>query len=394
MGEFVNTSCAQTRHAPRLPFGSRNRQKQSSKHGQNRKDNKFSACIGPSSLHNLLPILEYLNIVDPKLQCIENRIIGRQRQHYAQAPFKLPSNFDQLKSWVEKASISCDCDQCAPYLYKLSVNTSHNTVQYTYQPQGDISKGFRYRHEIHKNPHPQLKYRFYGDYEAMHLARAQISWLNQTHLEASPPKPDASVLQLQSLLETWKPHLTYSDLRQSMSRTQLVHLFNLLNKIFFFGAIPSHRSSLSTGFSWLPETLKDCFGIGSFNPIMGTQILLHPILYRGQNIYPRDHPEDVDLRWRNRLGTILHEMCHAFLKAYTCRACPTYDVCMGARGHGRAWQVMAAKIEEVATRLLGGFVDLGRYPSLLSEVRASGKLPSSHDLEVYRFDERWESWNL
>lgn len=68
-----------------------------------------------------------------------------------------------------------------------------------------------------------------------------------------------------------------------------------------------------------------------------------------------------------------------------------HEQCIGPRGHGRAWQLLAAKMEEVATKLLGGFVDFGRYQSMLHDLEGSGKLPSQHDLEVLRFGARWKS---
>jgi hypothetical protein len=223
----------------------------------------------------------------------------------------------------------------------------------------------------------------------MRLVRHHIAWLDKTYLHVPQGKTTPLVLQLQNLLQAWNPNLTGLDMRQTISSTQQLHLIALLNQVFFFNAIPPHRASISAGFSWLPETQTSCFGIGTFNPLIGTQILLHPTLYRNNGDL-----EDPDVRWRNRLGTMLHELCHAFLKAYTCRSCPMHDRCIGPRGHGRAWQLLAAKMEEVATRLLGGYVDMGRYPSLLHEFQGSGKLPSTHDMEVLRFGTRWPNLDV
>ncbi|KAI5377404.1 hypothetical protein J4E82_003856 [Alternaria postmessia] len=44
-----------------------------------------------------------------------------------------------------------------------------------------------------------------------------------------------------------------------------------------------------------------------------------------------------------------------------------HDSCIGPLGHGRAWQMLAKKIEQVATVVLGGTVDMGRFPSLLRD---------------------------
>ena len=218
----------------------------------------------------------------------------------------------------------------------------------------------------------------------MRLIRHHTAWLDKTYMQSLVGEKSLIVLQLKSLLQSWNPNLAGLDMRATMSSAQSLQLIKLLNKVFFFGAIPSHRESISAGFSWLPDSEKACFGVGTFNPIIGTQILLHPTLYRNNG-----DMEDLDVRWRNRLGTILHELCHAFLKVYTCRSCPMHDQCIGHRGHGRAWQILVVKMEEVATRLMGGFVDMGRYPSLLHDLEGNGKLPSAHDLEVLRFGTRW-----
>lgn len=336
-------------------------------------------CSGPSFLHNVLPVLE---MFFPKLLFIEDRILGRQQSPSAKTSFPLPSNLDELKRWVHNASIACDCDQCAPQLYQLGKSSSHGTIQYRCLPPNDPQIQFSGLCRDDFIQQPELARRFHGEYEAMRLVRDHVVWLDQTYLQNSREN-GVAVMQLRSLLQVWNPNLIGSDMRQSMSREQLLQLIPLLNQIFFFGAIPPHRRTFSTGFSWLPENETACFGIGSFNPLIGTQILLHPILYRNHGDL-----DDLGVRWRSRLGTILHELCHAYLKAYTCRSCPMHDHSIGARGHGRAFQILAAKIEQVATKLMDGFVDMGRYPSLLHDMEGHGRLPSGHDLEVYQLETR------
>lgn len=331
------------------------------------------ACRGPSILHNLLPILEPLFAIDPKLLFIEDRIIGRERPTYPASDTRLPSNLQELNVQVQSASAPCNCDECEPKLYQLSDGSSHGNIQILTGIKRPRKSRFTRAPRLAQVPRPKLSLRLYGDYEAMRLVRHHIAWLDQTYLQES-----RAILQMKSLVETWKPNLSCTNMRQSISRTQLQQLFAQLNKVFFFDSVPAHQEALTTGFSWLPESKKDCFGISYFNPIIGTQLLLHPVLYRhSSNV---QSPDDI---WRNRLGTILHEMCHAYLKAYTCRSCPMHDHCVGARGHGRAWQLLAAKIEEVASRLMGGLVDMGRFPALLHDMEGHGKLPSSHDLETW-----------
>jgi hypothetical protein len=84
-----------------------------------------------------------------------------------------------------------------------------------------------------------------------------------------------------------------------------------------------------------------------------------------------------------RLGTILHEMLHAFLNQYICQRCVVY----GTNGcdHGRAWQIIAKGIEEQSLRLLGVEVDLGRLDSMWADRRAKRGEVSTHDLEVLMY---------
>ncbi|KAL5116708.1 hypothetical protein ACEQ8H_005457 [Pleosporales sp. CAS-2024a] len=341
-------------------------------------ENPGHTCKGTSILHNFLPILEPLVLVDPRLKTIEDRILGRQAVQSGKS-HRVPSSIDELRLWMKEEPSVCDCDECAPWLYQLDPNSSHGAIRYTERDRSSLLRPFL---ELPISL-PKLKLRLYGEHEATRFVRHHIAWLDKTYMHTVLEK-DLNVLRLRSLLQCWNPNLTGQDMRQTMSSPQMLHLIKLLNKVFFFDALPRHRDSISDGFSWLPETNTACFGIGTYNALIGTQVLLHPKLYRHHGDL-----NDPDVRWRNRLGTLLHELSHAFLKAYTCRSCPSHDLSIGARGHGRAWQLLAAKLEQVATRILDGFVDFGRYPSMLHELQASGKLPSAHDLDVLNFGTRW-----
>ena len=357
------------------------RVRQKKEHHLNDREQK---CNGPTLLHNALPILEPFLLLNPRFMYIEDRILRRKQAPRDTSFRKLPSNLDELKTWVEGEPTPCDCDECAPWLYGIGQNSAHGAVQYQVDGRRAKSSRFSQPHLSSTYPLPKLNLRLYGEYEAMRLVRHHVAWMDKKYSHTTADNASLDVFRLRSLLQSWNPNLSGQDMRSSASCTQMLQLVKLLNKVFFFGAIPSHRQSISSGFAWLPDSEKACFGICTFNPIIGTQVLLHPKLYRHHG-----DQNDLDARWRNRLGTILHELCHAFLKAYTCRSCPTHDSCIGPRGHGRAWQILAAKMEEVATKLVGGFVDFGRYPSLLHDLEGSGKLPSQHDLEVLRFGTRW-----
>lgn len=343
-------------------------------------------CRGPSFLHNLLPILEPFLTLDPKLLFIEDHILRRTQASYNGEARPGPSSLSELRTRVQKSSAlcDCDCDECAPKLYRLSEHSSHGTIQTGHCALNRKSPRFSHVHSTPTSPpSPQFTLRFYGSYEAMRLTRHHTAWLDETYLQHPSTLDTPSVQQLQTLLRVWRTHLSGADLRQSMSVTQMQHLITQLNRVFFHNAVPPHRSAWSKGFAYLDEREKACFGVGTFNPLVGTQLLLHPVLYRNSRsnsdtttstLVDVDVDKDIqtDIRLRSRLGTLLHELCHAFLKAYSCRACPMHTVCIGPRGHGRAWQVLAARIEKVAERVVGGRVDLGRGPGVLNDL-GSGK---------------------
>jgi hypothetical protein len=329
-------------------------------------------CHGPSRWHNLFPILEPLFTIDPKLLFIEDHILRRPPALRRDSAFEVPRNIDELRQRVQN---TCDCDECSPKLYKISSASTHGVVEDRRNHPPPIRGSYQARRDVGLGP--LLNLRFHGTYESMTLIRHHTAWLDATFLHPSS-RPTPAVLHLQSLLSTWSTHLTGSDMRRTISPSQLTTLFTHLNRVFFSSCVPPHNALLSAGFSFLPGDDTSCFGKSYFNPIVGTQILIHPTLYRGNT-----NTKELDTRLRNRIGTILHEMCHAFLKAYACRSCPMHDTCVGPSGHGRAWQVLAKKMEEVAGVVLGARVDMGRFPSLLRDVEGHGRLPSAHDLEVY-----------
>lgn len=339
----------------------------------------------------LLPFLEPLISLDPKLAFVQDRILRTSPPPPKTETTDAPRSLDELRREVQEADVPCECDECAPKLYKISTTKSHGIIkdgqkknQTNNSNRSGRSKGFSYQKQpSHVSPGSYLKLRFCGDYEAMALVRHHMAWLDATYLHPSAHLTPA-VHQLRSLVKAWHPQLTGLDMRRTLSVGQMSALFGHLNRVFFSDCIPPHNATLTTGFSYLPEQQRDCFGKSLFNPLIGTQILIHPTLYRG-NGTPSHHPDM--LRLHNRLGTMIHEMCHAFLKAYSCRSCSMHQACDGATGHGRAWQLLAKKLEEAACVVLGSRADLGRGPSLLREVACSGRLPSCHDLETYGLNE-------
>jgi hypothetical protein len=99
-------------------------------------------CKGPSFLHNLLPILEPFLLLDPRLLYVEDRIIGRQQAPRSGPSHKVPSSFEELQDWIRDSKAPCDCDECAPWLYGLGTNSSHQAIRYQTRTPSDPSIKF------------------------------------------------------------------------------------------------------------------------------------------------------------------------------------------------------------------------------------------------------------
>ncbi|KAI4957699.1 hypothetical protein J4E86_004838 [Alternaria arbusti] len=234
-------------------------------------------CHGASTWHNLLPFLEPLFALDPKLSFIEDRILGRNptishTDDYAPISTTPPKSLTQLQAHVQEADLPCTCDECAPKLYKISTLASHGALRdrrnkHTSKTQHRKTPSFS-SEKVPKptSPAPSLTLRFHGTYESMSLVRHHISWLDATYLHPSA-RPTPSVLHLRSLLSYWYPHLTSHDLRSTLSARQVTTLFAHLNRVFFAGNVPTHNDLLSAGFSYLDSRQRDCFGKSFYNPV-------------------------------------------------------------------------------------------------------------------------------
>lgn len=156
---------------------------------------------------------------------------------------------------------------------------------------------------------------------------------------------------------------------RNVSEQEFVYLLDMLAAMFFPG-------TLSFEFQFCDPTvniLGACATTGS--PIL---VMLHPKHYRE---IP-DTPRSIALNDRvvSRLGTLLHELCHAFVSAYACKQCPGYqqDV-VNMEEHGFGWQRTALAIESAAQRMLGLPINLGRFDSIRVNLRSMFWPPSMEE---------------
>lgn len=95
-------------------------------------------------------------------------------------------------------------------------------------------------------------------------------------------------------------------------------------------------------------------------------------------------PTGLNARTMDRLGILLYECAHALAKQNRCSACPTLKFNDGRRGHARAWQLVAAAIEEVIPSLLGLPLNLNRFGSLRYHWDVLDALPSEQNLATWK----------
>ena len=89
-----------------------------------------------------------------------------------------------------------------------------------------------------------------------------------------------------------------------------------------------------------------------------------------------------------RISVLLHELCHAMLQIYECRKCSSYEFELSYRGHGEAWQLLAAKIEEVTSSIFGIRLDLNSTLSLFIDEKLHKRPKSkSRDWERFMFEQ-------
>jgi hypothetical protein len=87
------------------------------------------------------------------------------------------------------------------------------------------------------------------------------------------------------------------------------------------------------------------------------------------------------------LGVLLHEAVHIHLKMHCCPQCWSADFNYHTHGHhGRAWQLLAAKVENCFVLWTGLPIDLARFISLKEHWKHLHSLPSLHDLQEWNFE--------
>ncbi|KAF1831181.1 hypothetical protein BDW02DRAFT_601042 [Decorospora gaudefroyi] len=156
--------------------------------------------------------------------------------------------------------------------------------------------------------------------------------------------------QFQQLLHDPDPNPIFTRLGErrlkNVDPEELIRILDCFNRLFFPGAVMDFE------FRWLsnPNTLGN--SIRSLTPNGGRLIVKI-----GLNDYHHSYPLEylpLNQRAMSRLNTLLHEVVHAYFQAYSCRQCQaSLSAVEDTKGHGRAWQRVAALVERAASCVLG-----------------------------------------
>jgi hypothetical protein len=173
---------------------------------------------------------------------------------------------------------------------------------------------------------------------------------------------------------------------RAVKPAEYVALLDVLEEVFLPCAVP-------LGFAFLPANvvpLGDCtvqtVVCDAGWSARRARIRIHPVRHGGMC-------GDLPARFRvvnaasvNRLGTLLHEICHAFLDLYACSECSRAEVSQ-FRGHGFAWQRVAYWVQAYAREKLDLPLELGRFDSIAVHWGDMEILPSMEEMMRCGLDE-------
>lgn len=273
---------------------------------------------------------------------------------------------------IKQLRFSCNCDECEASAYHKRVYpciARHDPNELI------VQKGLR----------PTLTYQFeHGTYNAPTLARSTIAYISRPHDSMDPEQQSAiASFALEAKDRDLVRKLGSSNLMSALPFDELQLCAKNLNQIFFFNAIDDY--TIDWTYSELEKAPGRRIGQCATFPKDGRRrhtIDLHPTrTYLPENLYANEPKRLAE----ERLGTIIHELLHAFLDRYVCTFFPKHADDMNPGGHGRAWHRIAKVIEE-SLRVLGMERRMGRAGAMLDDWEAKlAYRPSIHDLEAFGF---------
>ncbi|KAF2820615.1 hypothetical protein CC86DRAFT_411911 [Ophiobolus disseminans] len=229
-------------------------------------------------------------------------------------------------------------------------------------------------------------------FEALHLVDETIVFFSRSREDMSRSRLDAPS-EFHALKNGLVEALNQGDCSEIPTR-DMRNAIRLLGRVFFMGAIGQ-----DVIFDWERDIGRLEEGIlGSTHSYKESGRIRHRIYMNPSHTKVRTH-----MLASARVGTLLHEILHAFLYEFACADCITAPDNIGGKGiqnHGRAWHRLAQALDQYAPKLLElPDIDLSRLVTLRNwversqEARAEGAgpndgrvwKPSIHDLHNLGF---------
>jgi len=284
--------------------------------------------------------------------------------------YPCPESVQQFEALVWAEDMPCICEDCQPAMYDKKNCTQRSHTKFCLNEHLDVNKYGK----IVFQP-PDLRAHSKRKPEITHLAKTIIMYFDRPWEYMN----DRQLQARENLLKWIGPRRTKrragmnEDTEQTTSGPEMRQLWKWLNELF------SGDHIADSEFVWTAS-------LGS--SVVGSDCGLEGH-HRRSTFKIRMHPNDTTEYGRyialETLSTLIHEAVHIFLDRYGCFNCKTKRQHDGAGGHGRPFQMIAAKLEEVVPEMLGIPVDLGRWESFSLGWKAVARLPSRHDATDFRF---------
>ncbi|KAF2738682.1 hypothetical protein EJ04DRAFT_573540 [Polyplosphaeria fusca] len=226
----------------------------------------------------------------------------------------------------------CPCDICTPSLYE----ETYSSPLISFIPR----ETNQYNARVYRVPELKRK----EVYDPMQVARRAIS---SFHLRPKTILNDtqlAAIARFHEYMHEWGHLLDAEDASQCVSTERMISLTKVFSEIFLLSSLKNVTFKWSTSLG-----SDDYFAECKFPKPGKVIIIMHPTAW---DVTAWD-AETFEPRKQDRISTVLHEALHG-LAGYSAddESC-AYSQSLGQDGHGRAWQLVAEKIELSAPFLLG-----------------------------------------
>ncbi|RDL40276.1 uncharacterized protein BP5553_00255 [Venustampulla echinocandica] len=253
------------------------------------------------------------------------------------------------------------------------------------------------KHCVHKRLRKSNIHRHFGSHSlftqnrhnVIHLAELVILFSNLRGEDVTS-KQALSIFQYQN-----EPRFDLSkDMRDVPDEEVIVLYFHLFDDMYFFGSLAPRCDIILA-----PEEAKDLGYNGKhesykmWNIKRNNFICIRPYRRKRSEITLYRRETETPFRWQRLhmyLGTLLHEMTHAFFMLWACKhkdcGAGTWEK-MGLYGHGCLWQDIALALE-MAVKEYPICLDLTltREIALARELRLTGRAVAREGVERWNMD--------